>query len=250
MGTTFVRRFGVMAVAGGLLIGFAGPAFASGATGTSSTPTTSTVVPGTAGTTLNTLKQRCETAVNNRLASITTATAVVKDNQYLTGSDRSKLQGQIAAEQTGLSALGEKIAGDSDLATLRADCKSIVAQFHWYIIQEPKIHLTIAADTAAHAVARLQDLSSRLQADIDRAKAKGKDVTQAQADEGALNAAITAGLNAAAPVPAMVLPLADNNWAAAQPVLTQARTDMGQARSDFVTARTGAQKVRADLKAL
>lgn len=245
MSTTFVKRFGAVAVAGGLLIGFAGPAFAS--TGTN--PTT-TVVPGTSGTTLNTLKQKCETAVNNRLASITTATGIVKANQYLTDADRSRLLGQITDEQTGLSALGEKIAGDSDLATLRADCRDIVSQFHWYVIQEPKIHLTIAADTAAHIVARLQDLSSRLQNDIDRAQAKGKDVTKAQADENALNAAITAGLNAASPVPALVLPLADDNWTAAQPVLQQARSDMGQAHTDFVNARTDAKAVIADLKAL
>lgn len=246
MSTTFVKRFGAVAVASGLLMSIAGTAFAS--TGTS--PTTSTVVPGASGTTLNSLKQKCETAVNNRLTSITTATGIVKTNQYLTDSDRSRLLGQISDEQSGLSALGEKIAGDTDLATLKADCKEIVSQFHWYIIQEPKIHLTIAADTAAHIVGRLQNLSSRLQSDIDRAQAKGKDVTKAQADENSLNTAITAGLNAASPVPALVLPLADDNWTAAQPVLQQARTDMGQAHTDFVNARTDAKTVIADLKAL
>lgn len=246
---TALTRLGAVVVAGGLALAFAGPAIAGPAFAAGSP--TSTVTPGASNASrISNLRQKCETAITNRLNSIATTTGVVQANAHLTSGDRSTLLTQIGTEKTGLSALGDKIAGDTDLATLRADCKNIVADYHWYIIGLPKVHLTIAADDAAVVVGTLQDLSTRLQDDIDRAQARGRNVTQAQADENALNAAITSGQNAAAPVPAMVLPLAFDNWTAAQPVLKSARTDIGNARDDFQGARTDAKKVIADLRAL
>ena len=246
---TALTRLGAVVVAGGLAVAFAGGAFAGPAFAADSP--TSTVTPGTSNATqISNLRQKCETAITNRLASIATATGAVQGAAHLTSGDRSTLLTQIGNEKTGLSALGDKIAGDTDLQTLRADCKNIVAEYHWYIIGIPKVHLTIAADDAAAVVGTLQDLSTRLQDDIDRAQARGRNVTQAQADENALNAAISSGQNAAAPVPALVLPLAFDNWTAAQPVLQSARTDLGNARTDFSNARTDAKKVIADLRAL
>lgn len=240
---TFATRIGAIAVAGGLLFAFAGPVFAA-------TPTaTATTSPGTASK-IDTLKTKCETAVQNRLTSITATIATVNAAAHLTASDRATLVSQIGREQSGLSALGVKIAGDTDHTTLRTDCQSIVALYHWYVIGIPKVHLTIAADDAVSVVQVLDDLSTRLQAGINRANQKGRNTTQAQTDENALDAAIASGLNAASPVPAMVLPLAFANWTAAQPVLVSARGDLGNAHTDFENARTDAQNVIKDLKAL
>jgi adenylate kinase len=243
--THALKRIGALVVAGGLMVAFAGPALAD-------SPTSTTTPAPTASTTshIDQLKAKCETAIQNRLTSITEATTDVNGAAHLTAGDKATLLEQIGDEQTGLSALGVKIAGDTDLATLRTDCKNIVAEYHWYIIGLPKVHLTIAADASVALVQTLDDLSTRLQADINRAQQRGKDVTQAQADENALNAAISSALGAASPVPAMVLPLAFNNWTAAQPVLQSARTDLGNARTDFTNARSDAKKVIADLKAL
>lgn len=240
-----VRKIGALVAAGGLVAAFAGPALAAG--GPSPVPP-----PGASANAsrMSLLQAACEKAVSNRLTSITAARTAVQANAHLTASDRTTLLTQLGDESTGLGALGSKIAGDTTLTTLRTDCRNIVAEYHWYVIGEPKVHLTIAADDATAIVQKLNDLSTRLQADIDRAKQHGKDTTQAQADLNAFNAAVTAGLNAASPVPAMVLPLGFANWAAAQPVLQQARTDLGNARDDLRTARADAAKVLSDLKAL
>lgn len=242
--TTAVTRLSAAVVAAGLALAFAGPAFAAGTPTPTGTPATST------GGRISQLRQKCETAITNRLTSIATTTGVVQANAHLTAGDRSSLLTQIGNEKTGLSALGDKIAGDTDLATLRADCRDIVSEYHWYVIGLPKVHLTIAADDSLAIVQTLNDLATRLQSDIDRAQQRGRNVTQAQADENALTAAIASGLGAASPVPAMVLPLAFDNWTAAQPVLESARTDIANARDDFENARTDAKKVIADLRAL
>lgn len=243
--TTVRTRLSAAVVAGGLAmaVAAAGPAFAAG------TPTaTATTAPKAAGR-VTALRQRCETAITRRLSSIATATGAVQGAAHLTAADRSALLTQIGSEKTGLTALGEKISGDTDVATLRSDCKNIVADYHWFIIGLPKVHLTIAADDSLAIVKTLDDLAGRLQADIVRAQQRGLDVSQAQADENSLTAAVTSGLNAATPVPASVLALAFNNWPAAQPVLKSARTSLGDARSDFQQARADAKKVAADLRA-
>jgi hypothetical protein len=239
-----VKRIGALVVAGGLMVAFAGPALADSTTTTTPTSTA------TSTSRIDTLKAKCETAVQKRLTSITTTTGAVNNAKHLTAGDKTTLLTQIGEEQTGLSALGVKIAGETDLATLKTDCANIVAEYHWYVIGIPKVHLTIAANDAVALVQTMDDLSTRLQADINRAQQHGKDVTQAQAGENALNAAVSSALGAASPVPAMVLPLAFGNWTAAQPVLQSARANLGNARTDFSTARTDAQKVIADLKAL
>jgi hypothetical protein len=243
--TVLLKRLGALAIAGALTIAAAGPALA--ATGPTST---ATAAPTVSGSRFARLQAACEKAINNRLGSITEATTAVKAAAHLTAGDRDSLLAQIGQEQSGLSALLVKIEGDTDLATLRTDCKDIVAEYHWYVIGLPKVHLTIAADDAVALAQVMKDLSARLQAAIDRARQHGRNVAQAQSDENALTTAISSALAAASPVPAMVLPLGFENWTAAQPVLQAARSDLGTARTDFVAGRSDARKVVADLKAL
>lgn len=235
-------------VTGALLAGLAGPVFAAQSPAPGQSP-----APARSALPANVDKRRaaCEAAVQKRLTSITATQDKVQSAKGLTDSDRAALLSQIGDDNNGLKALGTKIAGD-DPTQLKADCASIVNDYRWFALELPKAHLVIAADTATGLAQKLNDASTRIQRAIDRAKAAGKDVGQAQADQAALNGDIKAGLASAAGVPGAVLPLKPQDYVSGneKDALQKAHDALVDARNHFKAARADAKKAIADLKAL
>ena len=247
---SMVKRVGALAVAGGMVLSFAGTAFAAGTATSTATPGAGT---SKAGRTLDTLKQACEAAIDRRHTSLGDLQGKVSSSTYLTGGDKATLLGEIGAENDGLATLRVKIAADTDRATLVADCKSIVDHYRVYLLMIPKAHLMIASDAASVIGQKLTDLATKLQADIDRAKSAGKETADAQRDLDNLKAAISAGTGAAGPVDGLLnftLPLNPSEYLADQQNVKTARADMGTTHTDFVQAGKDAKQVVADLKAL
>jgi len=247
---SMVKRVGALAVAGGMVLSFAGTAFAAGTATSTATPGAGT---SKAGRTLDTLKQACEAAIDRRHTSLGDLQGKVSSSTYLTGGDKATLLGEIGAENDGLATLRVKIAADTDRATLVADCKSIVEHYRVYLLMIPKAHLMIASDAASVIGQKLTDLATKLQADIDRAKSAGKETADAQRDLDNLKAAISAGTGAAGPVDGLLnftLPLNPSEYLADQQNVKTARADMGTTHTDFVQAGKDAKQVVADLKAL
>ena len=240
---SLVKRMSALAVAGGLVLGLSTTAFASGAT--------NTVTPAPAG--LDNLKHACESAIARRLVSLGSLQTTVSSNTYLTSEHKTTLLGEITAEVSGLTTLKAKIAADTSRATLVADCMSIVDHYRVYLLMIPQAHLMIAADASVAIGAKLDDLASKLQADIAKAKAAGKDTTDAQRDLDAMIAATAAGKATAAGVPALIgftLPLNPADYGADHADVVSARQMIQKAHDDFVHARADAKQVIADLRAL
>src|SRR5882724_11738468 len=170
MQTHAVKRMGALAVAAGMVLAFAGPALAEGPVSTA-TPTATPAPRDTPpAARIDHLKQECETALDRRVAALGALRATVSGNGYLTASDKAALLDQIASESDGLGALRARIAGDTDLAALKADCKDIVGNFRVYLLMVPKVHLMVAAAMTVHLAQKVTDLAGKLQAPIDRAR--------------------------------------------------------------------------------
>src|SRR5204863_384700 len=90
---------------------------------------TSTVTPrpgiSRAGSTLDGLKQACETAIDRRLTSLGDLQGKVSSSTYLTAGGRATLLGEIRAEHDGLAALRIKIAAGKDAKQVVADLKAL-----------------------------------------------------------------------------------------------------------------------------
>lgn len=242
---SLVKRMSALAVAGGLVLGMTTTAFAAGVT--------NTVTPGATTTTLDGLKDRCESAIDRRLGDLGTLRTKVSSNTYLTAAHKTTLLGEITDEVSGLTALKAKIAVDTNRATLVTDCRSIVDHYRVYLLMIPQAHLLIAADASATIGEKLGDLATKLQADVNKAKAAGKNTADAQADLDAMISANASGKATAAGVPALIsftLPLNPADFAADHADVVNARQTMAQAHVDFVHARDDARKVIADLHAL
>jgi hypothetical protein len=243
------------ALAGGMVLSFSGTALAAGTPTSTATarPGIATAKAGKTGTIVEALKQTCEAGIDKRLASLGELQGKVSSSTYLTAGSKATLLGEIGAENDGLGALRVKVAGDTDRPTLVADCRSIVEHYRVYLLMIPKAHLMIASDEAAAIGQKLSDLAARLQADIEKATAAGKDTAVAQRDLHNLNAAVSAGTAGAAPVDGLVnftLPLNPSEYPADEQTVKTARTDIGTAHTNFVQARSDARQVVADLNAL
>jgi len=193
---------------------------------------------------LDAAKQVVTARIDGRLATLRALTTAVTAAQHLTSAHKATLTGLIQGDQSGLSALKTKVSGETTLAGVRADEQSVVADYRVYLLVEPKVRLTIAADVEDAVVARLREAADKLAAAIAAAKQAGKDTTQAEADLADLKAQTDAA-------DAAVAGKADTLLAvAAGPDANAIKGQVAPVRDAVRTARTDLRKAVADAKAI
>jgi hypothetical protein len=246
-----------LAIGGLLVIGSAAPAFAA-----QPSPLTPEVATGSGARACSAqraaakdnsvahLQALGDCEINRRLVTITTLQDHVSNPNGLTDGDRSALQGLLAADTTGLTALKAKIDSEADVTTLRADIGTIVTDYRIYLLMVPMTAEVISADNEAAAVGRLTTVAGKLQ---DRIDAAIGDVSQAQADLdnmtaslGQVNTSTLAGISAQL----LALTPAGYNAGTAGPVLKADHTTLQGIRTSLNAARADAVACRAALRAL
>lgn len=203
---------------------------------------------GRAAATLDTLKAFGDCEINRRLTTLDDLSAKITSSKTITSSDASSLQTEIAASKSGLTNLKATIDADTTVVALKADIVKIASDYRVYLLVVPQVGLTIGADTVLATQSKFADVNTKLQAAIDKAKAASKDVTKAQADLDAMNAAVASAVSLASPIPGEVIPLKPAQYD--NGTLTAARTALGQARDKIKAALADAKACRADLAAL
>jgi hypothetical protein len=217
----------------------AAPAVALAAT----TPTAPT------GNRLSYCQGRSDAAITRRLTTLAHDAELVQGATHLTAGDRSTLANLITNDQAGLSALKTKVDDDSTLAACRSDGMTIVTAYRIYVLVEPQVHLTIAADRLDAVAERITDAGTRLQAIINRRRSQGKEVDPGAQDAlNDLNAKVAAATAAAGPVPAEVLALTPSGYPGNRSTLMSARASLRTARQDLAQARADAARARALLR--
>jgi len=136
--------------------------------------------------------------IDGRLAALKAHSVTVQNAKHLSSSHKTTLAGLISADQSGLSALRTKVAGETTLAAVKADDQHMVQDFRIYILVGPKVRLTVAADAESAAIPELQKAADALAKAIAAAKQGGKDTTKAEADLADLNAKVAAAQAAVA----------------------------------------------------
>lgn len=235
--TTHRIRTGLLAgavVAGGVL---GVPAVASaatshsGATANPLNPTTKNA------TTFGIAKKWVEgqlTLRQDRLSHLTTEVGKAAD---LTSSDRSALTSDLSSETSGIDALAAKVPHDTTWAQLRADAKAMVVDYRVFAVMSPQTHLTIAADTASTIEQKLQAAEPQIEAAIQAAAAKGKDVTAAQTAYEGLVVQVSNAESDTNGVSAVVLAQTPAGYPGNASVFLNARSNLEQARTALRTAR-------------
>ena len=220
-----MKRFVVVATAVALLVG--GSSIAQAQVRPSRTP----------GPAFESAKQACEKAIDNRMERLQTLRTLVSGSQHVTADHRTTLDTQMANAEQGLAALKSKIDGDTDPATLRTDCRSIVDDYRIYVLVSPKVREILVADWESDIATRLDGIATRIQAAIDKAKAKGKDETTAQTDLDQMKSKIADARAAIGGVASSVVNLQPSDWPGAHDTLATGRTSLRSGRDDLRGAR-------------
>jgi hypothetical protein len=205
-----------------------------------------------AGASVEDLRAFGDCEINRRFETLSDLSTKITSSKVLTSSDAAALQSEISSTRSGLTSLKATIDSETNLLALRADIVKIATQFRVYLLVVPQVNLVNAADAVLYAQTKFATVNTNLSNRIAAAKAAGKDVTAAQADLDAMNAAVTAAVGLASPLPAQLLPLtpAEYNAGTAGPILTSARAALGSARNDLKSAIADAQACRSALLAL
>ncbi len=188
--------------------------------------------------TLTALKARCNAAVQRRLGTLGADGTFVKDSPELTGADQTKLEGQITADEQGLSALDKTIQGDTTWAQAHSDCMLIVTDYRVYVLENPKVHEVIAADGITKVDGTFEALTPELQALINNSSVSATVKAQAQADLNDLTSKVNASHTSVSGVSASVINLDPAGWPGNQVVLKSAAQNIRTARTDLAGART------------
>ena len=195
------------------------------------------------GVELSTLKVACNVAVQRRLATLAADDTFVKDAAVLNSGDRATLEGQIGADQSGLTVLDETIQGDTTYEQAWKDCQTIVTGFRVYVLEDPKIHEVIAADGVTKVDATFTTLIPELQTLITNSSASATAKAEAQADLNDLTSKVAASKTSISGVVTSVIALVPTGWPGNKIDLQSGAQNIKTARSDLAGAATDANNI-------
>ena len=214
-----------------------GGAMAVDAQSTQSPSPSAAPSPATHTANLVALKARCNVAVQRRLAVLHTDNTFIAQSSLLSSADRATLQGQISADEQGLTALDATIQSDTALAQAHGDCERIVTGFRVWVLEDPKIHEAIASDGVSKVNSSLQTLIPELQSLINASTVPPADRAAAQQDLNDLSSKVKASETSISGVTASVIDLTPAGWPGNQVDLQSARQNIKTARTDLAGAR-------------
>lgn len=196
---------------------------------------------------------KADQEIDRRIQALSDLATRVQAMKKISSSDQASLAAKIQDEQTKLSNLKAKIDADTDLATLKADVKSITESYRIFMLIMPQIRILAAVDRINAISASMTDIGTKLQARISALQAAGKDVTALQAALSDYNAKIADANTQAQAASSRVLELVPDNGdktvqAANTAALKQSRADITVANKDFAAARADAKKILDGVK--
>jgi hypothetical protein len=183
--------------------------------------------------------------IDNRLQRVDRLQAAVAATDTLTDAHHATIDGTLAGDESGLTALRATVAGEVDGCALADEGRSVVDDFRIYVVVTPQTRLALGGDRVAGAADRIDQLEQRMSDAIAAAEADGQDVSDAQAAFDVFVAEAGSAIDSATPVGDAVLALSPADWPdTARPVLEDGRADLRSSVEHLRTARAAAQDVR------
>ncbi len=189
--------------------------------------------------------------IDLRLAALGRADTRLPQAKRLTDAHEATLHDLIAKDTSGLTALKTKVAGETTVAAVRADAKSMVVDYRIFMLVGPQVRLTIVGDREAYAITRLQGVHDKLAEQVAKAKAAGKNTAEAEQDLADMQADLTkatSDINGQVNTLLGMQPSPEANTLKAQ--VTSVRRALGAGKADLRAAVGEARQVRKFLKSV
>lgn len=159
-----------------------------------------------------------------------------------------QIAGVVSTDRSGLAALGEKIAAESDPATLAVDIRSIFTDFRVYLVATPQANTAAACGHITSAAMTLSgDLDAANQL-ISVATSAGRDTAAAAAAAADMAVQLDAAAGPAREAAASVAALEPDHGDASVASANAAAVDA--ARSQLTGAGTALRAATADLRTI
>ena len=198
---------------------------------------------------LETARARCIAEIGERQVQLDILIEKASASAQLTDTHEGTIGSFVSAAKAGLADLQAEIEGDTDAASLRADCEAIATEYRVYALRTPQVHVAIAGDRTAAGVVMVSDIAIHLQDAIDAAAAAGTDVTEATALMAELQGNLSAANASLSGVVDSELGYAPSDWNANHSVLTPAMEAVRLANANVKSAIGNARAIVAELKA-
>lgn len=193
-------------------------------------------------------RARCIEAIEVRQTEIGELSALAASAPQLTDSHEGTIKSFLSAASIGLAALQVEIEGDQDLAELREDCTAIFDDYRIFALRAPQVHLAVAGDREAAALAKAATLVPRLQEAIDAAAAAGEDVTVAVELMAHLQEALAHAEATLTGVVDTELGFSPEQWNANHSLLSATTSAIRAVHTDLQTAVSDGRAIIAELK--
>ena len=193
------------------------------------------------------IDQRASQAVSAREAALQKMTSDVNDSADITSSDNATLLGQLSADASGLQTLLGTIDADTTVAKALADTETIVTDYRVFLLEQPKVHLVIAADTETTIESNLQSKLPSIQTAINNSSASAAQKAAAQTAFNDCTTQLAAAQSASAGIVSDVITLLPSGYPGNQPTLVSARDSAQTVRSDLGKCKTDIETIRTDL---
>ena len=145
---------------------------------------------------LTDVKNKSTSEIAQRQLTLADLTAKVSSSKRDCGTNGVMLA-EIGATASGLTALGQTIAAETDLTRARAEFQQIYTSFRVYLLVAPKAGKVVRCDAQLVRIDEIRTDAAKVQAAIDAARAGGVDTAAAQlalnqalASLGAINPAV------------------------------------------------------------
>jgi hypothetical protein len=185
--------------------------------------------------------------IDGRLAALKVDGVAIRNAARLSDGHQSAIQAILDHDTAGLTALKAKVATETTVSAVKDDARSMVVDYRVYMLVGPQVRLTIAADVATAADARLGEVADKLAAAIEKAKAAGQDVAEAQAKLDHMRAELVAA-NADGAADTLLTTQPSPDAAAMKAAKDAARAKIKAAREHLRNAAADAKACAASLR--
>jgi len=196
------------------------------------------------------LKELGAMLIDNRISLLTNLKTRIQGMESLTTEEKNKLASDIDTNIANLNTLKTKIAADIDLATLKADIKSIFEKFRVYMVIAPRDLGQSLAAQGMYIGGRLEAIERQLQTMLDQNKNAGKDISSIQPLIDQVNAKLADAKTQLAIAEEKFKSMTPANTDAAKTARDAGKAAMKAAKQDLKDAHNLLKQISEQLKTL
>jgi hypothetical protein len=211
-------------------------------------PAASTPTPGAKCTTVACVQQFGDARITERLEALDKLAGDAQGHKGITDSQRQTILSDEQTNKDGLNALKSKLDGETDIQAARADVKNIYVQFRIFAVVIPRDRGEIWLFHEQNVIARLTAGNDKITSAIQKAKAKGDDVTRLLALQADYNAKLADATTQTSNAQGLIPSLTPANYPGTDGTLKTYRGDLKAAHDDIRDAAKDLHQIVQILK--